>query len=300
MNLTDPIFSDPDKARDHLEQLRWPDGPICPHCGAIGNAYRLNAKKTSKKPARKGLLKCKDCRKQFSVTVGTIMERSHIPLNKWLLAIQLLCSSKKGMSAHQLHRSLDLTYKSAWFMAHRIRHAMNEGPPEDKLRGIVEVDEVYIGGHQRGQSGHPNPETSNKKPVVSVLERGGRVKSFHVGRVTQKNLHRIVHETVDTSARLMTDKSHGYRGLDQHYASHETVDHGRKEYVRGDVTTNTVEGYFALLQRGIVGTFHHVSRQHLHLYLNEFDFRYNGRKLSDAERAVVAIQAVGGKRLTLN
>jgi transposase-like protein len=290
-------FHDEDTARTYLESLRWPEGPFCPHCGSL-EVYRLTAKTESVKPGRKGLLKCKYCRKQFTVTVGTIFEASHISLDKWLIAIYLMSASKKGMSAHQLHRMMGITYKAAWFMCHRIRYAMETGA-FDKLSGIVEVDETYIGGKRRDGSqkaGHPGPG-SNKAPVVALVERGGKVRAFPMERVTSDNLRAVMREHIDPSTRVMTDDSNVYHGTSNEFASHETVNHTRKEYVRGDVTTNTVEGFFGLLKRGINGTYHQVSKKHLHRYVSEFEFRYNARKITDGERTEMAVAGFEGKRL---
>jgi transposase-like protein len=289
-------FSGEDEARAYFERLRWPNGPACPHCGSA-EVYRLTAKVDSAKPGRKGLLKCKYCRKQFTVTVGTIFEASHIPLNKWLQAIYLLCSSKKGMSAHQMHRMLNMTYKAAWFMCHRIRYAMEQGPNGALLSGIIEADECYVGGKRKsGKSGRPGPGES-KAAVFALVQRGGQVRAFPVERVTSENLHAILKENVDKSARIMTDDLNVYHGLDNHFASHESVNHTRKEYVRGDVTTNTIEGFFGIFKRGINGIYHHVSKKHLHRYTGEYEFRYNGRKVSDGARTLLAIAGFEGKRL---
>jgi transposase-like protein len=308
-----PHFSDPDKAREFLEAKRWPDGPECPHCGVVGEAYRLTADledKKAKTHARKGVWKCAACREQFTVTVGTIMEDSHIPLNKWLFAFHLLCASKKGMSAHQLHRMLGVTYKSAWFMAHRIRYAMTQEPLSSKLGGVVEVDETYVGGKMRMPHKHqreigevrpkgPSP-LKNKAAVVSVLQRNGRVQSIHVERVTAENLKPIIKQMVDERAHLMTDSSTVLDSVGTGL-KHDQVNHNEKEYVRYEngvcITTNGVEGFFATLKRGINGVYHHVGQQHLHRYLAEFDFRYNAREVSDAERRDSCIKQVAGKRL---
>jgi transposase-like protein len=321
-----PHFSDPDKAREFLETKRWPDGPICPHCGALGESYRLQPdieNKKAKTHARKGLYKCGGCREQFTVTVGTVMEDSHIPLNKWLYAFHLLCASKKGMSAHQLHRMLGVTYKSAWFMAHRIRYAMTQEPLSSKLDGIVEIDEAYIGGKRRarnrpGMTGplvrqvrelmkdaaHPlkgHRPGENKESVVSLVQRGGNVRSIHMDRVTSENLKNALDEMLHEDAHVMTDSA-TLLSLAPGDRRHDKVNHNAKEYVRYEdglcITTNTVEGYFATLKRGINGVYHHVGRQHLHRYLTEFDFRYNARKVSDVQRRDLAIKQVGGKRLT--
>jgi transposase-like protein len=275
-------------ARDYLEQLRWPNGPVCPHCSAT-KIYRLKVKGTKRE-----VLKCAKCRKQFSVTVGTIFEDSHIPLTSWLQAMQIMCSSKKGFSAHQLHRMLGITYKSAWFMAHRIRHAMAQPIFPDKLGGIVEVDETYIGNKaDRGES----KTRAHLTTVVSLVERNGRVRSLIMPKVTAKNLKDTIRAHVEPSAKLMTDSYNLYKGLDKDFASHDRLNHYHKEWVRGDAHTNTVEGYFSLLKRGLAGTYHHVSKHHLHRYLAEFDFRYSARKEDDAMRAVLAVKGTEGKRL---
>jgi transposase-like protein len=300
MNLNDiaKSYHNEDSAREFLEKERWPNGEVgCPKCGEIGRCYRLQPKENGKTHVRKGVWKCGACRKQFTVTVGTIFEDSHIPLNKWLMAIHLLCSSKKGMSAHQLHRMLGVTYKSAWFMAHRIRYAMAQlNLP--MMTGTVEVDETYVGGVQRGRQG----VKSNKAPVVSLVERGGKVRSFHQEMVTGKTLKQVVRENVGKDAHIMTDDFAGYRGLGKEFRRHSTIRHKWKIYARkeGDVliSTNSVEGYFSILKRGINGVYHHVGKQHLHRYLSEFDFRYNSRHLNDGERSLLAIKKVTGKRLT--
>ena len=318
-SLLEPHFQDEDKAREYLEAMRWPDGVVCPHCGLVGEAYKITVRektfeeikatrKRIRKP-RKGLWKCAGCRKQFTVTVKTIFEDSHIPLHKWLLAIHLLCSSKKGMSAHQLMRMLDIRqYKSAWFMAHRIRYAMTGELPE-KMSGVIEADETYIGGKRRNKhrtalrpdvraQDYPGP-ISDKQAVFSVVQRGGRVHSRHIERVTADNLKAVLNDVVTKDAHLMTDT-----GVLQNRTTgrkHSLVNHSADEYVRFDegvmVTTNTVEGYFSLLKRGINGVYHHVGRKHLHRYLSEFDFRYNARKVDDGTRAQEALKGFEGKRL---
>ncbi len=293
-------YGDEKKAREFLEALRWPHGPICPHCGVVDRAYRLTPRPGSK--TRAGLWKCRDCRKPFSVTVGTVMEDSHIKLSKWVIAIHLLAASKKGMSAHQLHRMLGISYKAAWFLAHRIRYAMSPSQ-HDKLRGTVEVDETYIGGkvtnrlRRMGKSGR-GPK--DKLPVVALVERGGRVRSIVMPKVTGVNLRGAIREHVAASARIMTDDLQAYKGLNRRFRSHETVNHSRDEYVRGQVHTNTVEGFFSILKRGINGVYHHVGQYHLGRYLAEFDFRHNHRMAlgySDGERARLIVRAVAGKRL---
>jgi transposase-like protein len=300
MNLSELAknFSTEESAIRYLEAKLWPDGPVCPHCGVLGEAFEMHSHKGTKNKMRPGLWKCSACRKTFRVTVGTIFEDSHIPLHKWMLAIHLMCASKKGMSAHQLHRMLGIGYRAAWFMGHRIRHAMNQ-PHDDKLRGTIEGDETYIGGHVKGKGCLAARE--NKSSVVALVERDGRARSFHVERVTSTNLHAIVNEHIEKGAALMTDDSALYDGMRHHFSSHNVVKHSHGEYVRrrkGKVIhTNTVEGFFSILKRGVIGTFHHVSRQHLQRYLNEFDFRYNSRKTDDGKRAELAVLGVKGKRL---
>jgi len=275
-------------ARAYLEQLRWPNGPICSHCSAT-KIYRLKVKGTKRE-----VLKCAKCRKQFSVTVGTIFEDSHIPLTSWLHAILLMSSSKKGFSAHQLHRTLGITYKSAWFMAHRIRHAMAQPIFPDKLGGIVEVDETYIGSKNDQDA---SKSRAHLTTVVSLVERNGRVRSLIMPKVTAQNLKDMIRSHVEPSAKLMTDSFPLYKGLDKDFASHDRLNHYRKEWVRGEAYTNTVEGYFSLLKRGLAGTYHHVSKHHLHRYLAEFDFRYSARKEDDAMRSMLAVKGTEGKRL---
>ncbi len=290
MNLTTLAahFASADAAAEFLEGIRWPNGAVCPKCG---EAERVNRLKNQKRR----LWKCYGCRKQFTVTVGTIFESSHIPLNKWLLAFYLVCSSKKGMSAHQLHRMLDVTYKTAWFMAHRIRMAMSDPAFEAALGGVVEVDETYIGGKTRG--GKRGRGAPKKVPVVTLVERDGNARSFRAANVTADELQGAVRRHVDRSARIMTDELSSYSGLSADFAGHDTIRHSTGEHVRGDVSTNTVEGYFANLKRGITGTYHHVSEAHLHRYLSEFDFRYNARGVSDGARTVSALAGAEGKRL---
>lgn len=292
-----PKFQDANVARERLEAMRWPDGPICPHCDSK-NAYKLTAKEGSKKPVRPGVYKCAECREQFTVTIGTIFEDSKIPLNKWLLAIHLLSASKKGMSSHQLHRMLGVSYKSAWFMAHRIRYAMSQSPYQaEKLQGMIEADETYIGGIQKG--GRGRQISKQKRPVFSVVKRGGEVRSFHVANVTAENLVGILKQNVDRSSHICTDEFGSYQTLGYKFASHRTIQHSKGEYAKGNVHTNTVEGFFSLLKRGLNGTYHKVSQEHLHRYLAEFDFRYNNRKIKDMERAEKMLKAAIGRRLLL-
>ena len=295
-------YSDNDKARALLESLRWPDGPVCPHCKCDGKdkaIYKLEPKAGSARPGRKGLYKCGACREQFTVTVGTIFEDSHIPISKWLMAIFILCSSKKSISAHQLHRMLDMTYKTAWFMAHRIRYAMGPTMPLGKLLdGTVEVDETFIGG-----KGDARTKLSRKTPVVALIQRDGSMSARVVSNVTQKNILPILQETVSKDAIINTDESGLYRGKLKAYKRHDRVNHSKKQYVlrKSDGSkahVNTCESFFSLLKRGVVGAWHHVSREHLPKYANEFAFRWDNRKVTDGERAAAAIKATEGKRLT--
>ena len=288
-------FSDEDAARALLEKMRWgKSGPACPHCGGA-DPYKLTPKPGSK--TRKGLYKCRACRKQFTVTVGTVFEDSHIPLSKWLLAIHLLASSKKGMSAHQLHRNLGISYKAAWFMAHRLRYAMTQKPLADLMTGVVEVDETYIGARmKRGtKRGRPGPD-SHKTPVVALVERGGHARAFTMVRITAENLKAVINAHVDEDAVMMTDEFPMYKLLGR--KKHHSVNHSVGEYVRADVHTNTAEGFFSILKRGINGAYHHVSRGHLPRYCDEFAFRYGHRKVSDGERATLLVAGAEGKRLT--
>jgi transposase-like protein len=299
MNLTDPRFQSAEKAREWLELQRWPDGPYCTHCGS------LSVTGLSGKAHRPGVYQCNDCRQQFTVTTGSVMERSKIPLNKWLMAMHLMASSKKGYSAHQLHRTLGITYQSAWFLAHRIREAMGNdksGPlgGEDK---IIEVDETYFGDKdrvtkrtKRGKSGH-----GSKRAVVSLVERGGRCRTFHIERATVETVREVIVRNVSRKSNLHTDESKLYTATGKEFASHETVKHSAGEYVRGDVHTNTVENVFSVFKRGMRGVYQHCGEAHLHRYVAEFDFRYNNRSglgVEDTERASKIISQAAGKRLT--
>lgn len=301
-------FSDEEAAWLFLERIKWPNGPICPHCGTIGHAYYLTpktgARKTSTgKATYRRLWKCADCREQFSVLVGTVMESSRIPVSKWLLAIHLLNACKNGVSALELSRTLGIGYRAAWFMAHRIRYAMAPADvvqPVEKLSGIVEADETYVGGRAHGKRGRG---AANKTPVVTLVERDGQARSQVMERVTGDNVGEVLRAQVETDATLMTDTFPVYTKPGQEFAEHETVDHGRKEYARTTESgkrahINTAEGFFSQLKRSIDGTHHHVSAKHLHRYLAEFDYRYNARKVKDGERTVSAIQRMSGKRLT--
>jgi transposase-like protein len=290
-------YSDGDKARELLESLRWPNGPICPHC-KCDDVYKITPK-TAKSTTRKGLYSCAACRKQFTVTVGTIFEDSHIPISKWLMALFILCSSKKAISAHQMHRMLKVTYKTAWFMCHRIRFAMAGGEiPAKKLSGTVEVDETFVGG-----KGDLKTKFSRKTPVVALVQRDGDLKTRVVSNVTQKNVLQAVHECVESGAIVNTDDSGVYRGRLKAFARHDIVNHSKEQYAvslpDGSVKhVNTCESFFSLLKRGVHGAWHHVSREHLPKYAGEFEFRWNHRKITDGERMVKAIESTEGKRLT--
>jgi transposase-like protein len=302
--LNQPQFQDPDRAREYLEALRWPNGPICPHCGTIDGHYKLQGAST-----RPGVYKCGSCSDQFTVTVGTVFERSKIGLHLWLMAVHLMCASKKGISAKQLERMLGVTYKTAWFMCHRIREAMTPATFNGKLggdggSGIVEADETYW-GHRTESAENPLPKNKRgpraKMAIVSLVEREGDKRSFHVANVNGATLRAVIKSQVSAKAHLMTDESRLYTVLGREQAKHSTVNHERKEYARGDVTSNTVESSFAILKRGLVGTFHSVSEKHLQRYCNEFDFRWNTRQsegFNDTARADITLKGIAGKRLT--
>ena len=303
-DLTNPIFTEEYKAFEYLESVRWPKGPICPHCGSVDNLTRLNGETT-----RLGLHQCNNCRGHFTVTVGTLYERSHIPVHKWLLATHLMCASKKGISSLQLSRMLGITYKSAWFMTHRIRESMVTKPtgPLGSGGGTVEADETYWGTSPRSKKAQAIKKSgrkvsgSDKQKIVSLVERSGEVRSFHVAKVNGKTLKSVLLGNIAKDAHLMTDDYSGYRKIAKNFASHGAVNHSEREYVRGNIHSNTVEGYFSILKRGLIGTFHHVGAQHLQRYVDEFDFRYNTRTAlgyTDAQRAEIALKGIGGKRLT--
>jgi transposase-like protein len=294
MDITAPRFTNVDAAREYLEALRWPHGPVCPHCGSL-NATRLTGTK-----ARAGTVQCNDCRQQFTVTVGTVFERSKIALNKWLLCNHLLCASKKGMSAKQIERMLGVTYKTAWFMCHRIREAMKGGGSDGPLGGpnaVVEADETYVGGKAKNRA---TRKPAPKKAVVALVERDGNVRSFHVANVNAKHLRALIVTNVDRASHLMTDESMVYTRVGREFAGHSVVNHSAKQYVThgGFKHSNTAENFFSIFKRGVIGTYHHMSEAHLGRYTGEFDFRYNTRKLSDAERADIALIGIAGKRLT--
>jgi transposase-like protein len=293
-----PIFTNENAAREALEAVRWPNGPVCVHCGAADNISRVEG---IKKSHRHGLLYCNDCKGQFTVTVGTVFERSKIPLTKWWLATHLLCSSKKGCSSHQIHRTLGITYKTAWFMTHRIREAMKDGflTPVGGEGKTVEADETYLSKSPKTRKPAGLPLNAKPAPMVfSLVERGGNIRSVYLD-------HRNVRSALDVhlhqESRLVTDGSNTYKFYMPNKSQHESVDHSKREWVRGDVHTNTPEGYFSIFKRGLVGIYQHMDGKHLHRYLAEFDFRMNTRaKLgySDAERTSIAMKGIEGKRLT--
>jgi transposase-like protein len=303
--LENKIFHDATKARAWLEALLWADGRSCGYCGTVDESTEL--------PARPGYYQCNACRKQFTVMVGTVFERSHIPLNKWLMAAFLLSASKKGISAHQMHRMLGITYKSAWFMMHRLREAMAPAKPgpiggEGK---VVEADETYM-GKRAGKRGKPDtlvsgfgwvkhPRIETQRKIVALVERGGPVRSFVVNSVDKKTVRKILFTNADRKSVLMTDDHSVYPSVGAHFADHQTVNHSQYEYARGPVSTNTIEGVFSIFKRGMVGTYQHCGEQHLHRYLAEFDFRYNNRaslEIDDQDRAKNALKGIVGKRLT--
>lgn len=295
---TDPKFNDDDAARAHLEALRWPNGAVCPHCGGADRQSKLEGKSH-----RPGLYFCGHCRQQYTVTVGTVFERSKVALHKWVYATHLMCASKKGISAKQLERMLGVTYKTAWFMAHRIREAMNiepTGPMGDT--GPVEVDETYWGNTGKQRAGARGWD--HKMKIVSLVDRNGEKRSIHVPNVTAKTLRPILKKHLAEHAALVTDEAAVYKKIGKEFASHNSVNHSKGEYVniiQRWVHTNTVESSFALIKRGLNGTFHSVSEQHLQRYAHEFDFRWNYRQsqgFDDSQRAAVVLKNVSGKRLT--
>jgi transposase-like protein len=294
MNITDPIFHDEAKAVEHIERSRWPEGVIeCPFCESA-RIRRMEGK------TQAGMFLCNDCRSKFTVRTGTVMERSHVPLHKWLLATHLLAASKKGMSAKQMERMLGVTYKTAWFLCHRIREAMDGATGNDPLGGpgkFVEADETFVGGKARNRA-HRSP--APKKAVIALVERDGRARSFHVANVNANNVRSLLFKNVDRASNLMTDEGAAFKrgGLD--FAMHYTVNHSIKQFVRldRDKHSNCAENFFSIFKRGVIGTYHHMSEAHLGRYCREFDFRFNTRGMTDAERAAIALKGMEGKRLT--
>ncbi len=313
-NPKDPIFHDDTAARAHLEKLLWPQGPVCPHCGVVDEATLMKGKTT-----RAGLYNCRACDQPFTVTIGTIYEDSKIPLHKWVLASHLMAASKKGISAAQLQRQLGLgSYRTAWFMAHRIREAMapaaggSNRPPMGGEGKIVEADETYFGKVKNPNkvrtTGKPflgskaGRGPSNKRAVVALVERGGSARVFHVGNADKETVAKIVRDNVDPKSRLHTDESRLYKGSDQVFAAHETVKHSAGEYVRGDVHSNSAEGFFGVFKKGMTGVYQHCGEKYLQRYVTEFEFRHNTRvKLgfNDGDRAALVVKGAAGKRLTL-
>ncbi len=309
--LSKEYFHNEKAAFEHVESILWPNGPVCPHCGNPDKHYKLEgvrSKPTKKSPEgieRHGLYKCAACRSQFTVRIGTIFEESHLPLHKWLQAIHLICSSKKGISANQLHRVLEVTLKTAWFLGHRIREAMRSGSlePMGGAGKTIEADETYFGDKEvvtkrtkRGKSA-----LSSKRAVISLVERGGSVRSFHVDRADKMTVSKIVWDNIDRESAFYTDESRLYTDVRPTFAKAETVVHSAHEYVRGDVHTNTVEGFYSIFKRGMKGVYQHCSEKHLHRYLAEFDFRYNTRialGIDDSARSLEVLGGVLGKRLT--
>jgi transposase-like protein len=299
--LSEPYFTDEQAAFDSLEAIVWPDGIVCPHCGVIGKAAALTGVKDKKGRVRRGLKKCYACRKQFTVRVGTVFEDSHVPLHIWWQAAFLMCSSKKGISSNQLHRTLGVTLKTAWFMSHRLREAMRvlQMEPLGGAGKEVEADETFIGNKRpkaRNARGY-----AHKHAIVSLVERGGKVRSQHVNDVNAATLRPILKAQVDPASWLMTDESAVYRSIGKEFKYHFTVEHGAGEYVRGGAHTNTIEGFFSIFKRGMVGVYQHCSSAHLKRYLAEFDFRYNQRValgISDPARTEAALRGIIGKRLT--
>jgi transposase-like protein len=306
--LSDPIFHDVDAARAHFEKLRWPDGRVCPHCGVVGDDQSTLLKGKSH---RAGLYKCKSCSEPFTATIGTVYEDSKVPLNKWLLATHLMCASKKGISALQLQRELALgSYRTAWFMAHRIREAMidtDNGPLGGEGK-IVEADETYYGKpavsptkRTDGRDYLKRKKARNSRPVVALVERGGKAKVFHVAVADKAAVSKIVMDNVHPASRLHTDESRLYKGAADVFASHETVKHSAGEYARGDVNTNSAEGFFGVFKKGMKGVYQHCSEKHLNRYVTEFGFRHNTRAalgFNDADRTDAALIGTVGKRLT--
>lgn len=302
--LSRPYFHNEEAAFAHLEAVMWPDGAVCPHCGCMGRISKIKA--NPEKRVRLGLHKCGDCKKQFTVRVGTVFEASKVELHKWLQAVYLMTSSKKGVSAHQLHRALEVTYKTAWFMAHRIREAMKD----DTLAGfgtgggVVEVDETFIGNDRsiKPKGVKKGRGYAHKHKVLSLVDRNsGRAKSMVVDDLKAETLVPILRENIAREATIYTDEAGQYRQLARDFAGHDFVRHGAGEYGRGDVHTNTIEGYFSVFKRGMKGVYQHCGKKHLHRYVAEYEFRYNNRVsngIEDLMRSQIALRNARGKRLT--
>lgn len=303
VDLTNPIFNNEDAARKHFEAIRWPNGPVCPHCGVMNEATELKGE-----AHRPGLYKCRACEQQFSILIGSVMESSHLPLTKWALAFHLMASSKKGVSAHQLMRMLGIgSYRTAWFMAHRVREAMADRDPEP-LGGkgkTVEIDETFIGKPDatfvNGKGWVGKRGTATKRKVITLVERGGRSVSIKIEDLTIQTIKTVLGKHVVLDSTLNTDEAQHYKAPGKKFAKHEAVNHSAGEYARGETTTNTVEGFFGIFKRGMTGVYQHCSENHLQAYLNEFDFRYSNRNalgIDDTARAHRAIKGAAGKRLT--
>lgn len=291
--LSAPYFHDADAARIELERTLWPAGPVCPRC-------KGKERITTVKGGRAGLYRCGPCKRQFTVTVGTVFEASHVPLNLWLQAVYLLCSSKKGISSHQLMRTLEVQYRTAWFMSHRIREAMKAGglPPMGGEGETVEIDETYIG---RKEGVPVQRGFQHKRPVLTLVQRGGSARSFHMDGTKAADLLPVIRANVHPATRVMTDDAGQYRNIGRHFAEHEFTRHTAGEYVRGETHTNTVEGFYSVFKRGFKGVYQHCAEKHLHRYLAEYDFRYNARArlgVDDRCRAQTALRGIVGKRLT--
>lgn len=294
-------------AVEFFEKRRWKHGVACPCCGSV-DVYQMKDSKTGERQAD-FRWRCRDCKKQYTVRTGTVYEDSRIPMRHWAYGFWRASTSKKGISALEIHRQTGISYKSSLFMLHRIRFAMGDSAPEQigQNHGIVEVDETYVGGKIRHPNYHSGIEREdgrltwqdNKQPVLAMVERGGKVKTRAIANVTARNVQAIMRENIDKSARIATDQSVVYPGCGKHFTSgHLAVNHSKKEYVRGEVHTNTVEGFFASVKRGLNGIYHSVSKEHLHRYLAEFEFRYNNRDIEDGARTEAAIKGAEGKRLT--
>jgi len=288
-------FATEDAAFKYWEAIYWPDGPVCPHCKNAKAERIFKLKPNLEKKIRHGLYHCGECQKQFTAKIGTIFEGSHIPLQKWLIAWYMICSSKKGVSSLQLQRSLSIgCYRTALFMCHRIRYALQDPVFKTKLMGTVEVDETYVGGKKRGMG---RRYTGNKTPVVALLERNGRVRSSVMPRVNGRNLKAVMEKNITPKSTIMTDQYPAYRKAARRFAKHETVNHSAREYVRGLAHTNGVESNFSLLKRGVIGTFHSLSAHRLPLYLAEFDHRHNTRHMTDGQRTVAGLKKAGKKKV---